>query len=591
MIVELTCGEVVTAENNNFSIRQLFGDQVLTVSQEVEISSLHPGDIVQFAAEQEPITEFQPLAQAGSAEASIYKLAGQFHCNPFFSADAQAEAQKILAEPNFEDPSLQDYREKAFCTIDGPDTRDLDQALCVERTGEGFVVLYALADAAYYVRPGTALFDEALKRGASFYLPGLMIPMLPRELCEGVISLNPKVNRRSVVFELTLDNQGQLVSTKITRALICSRERLAFSQVQDFLDGQQSLASADQQLQTSLQCFQDVGLLRLHLANEHHIARPRRTEIDVKLGDNGWVFVLLDNMRDSVELYNEQLSLLCNAAGAQLLVSGDSDQDAIQPIYKIHPEPLEVKLKGFELLLQTLVKERQLPPEIWLWHRGKTQNLADYLQSLPENGQDASVAKAIQRQAILLNNRSEFSSEPKQHYGVGADVYARFSSPMREIVGIFLHKELLEKFALQTPKSNEEKNDERLRQQIITVANRAHELQKQLTKEANRLAMDQFFEADLQFPQEQRPLHSGCLLGLSQDKLYVLLDEPTIEIKIYLQHLQTLWKIPLVIDAAQTALLHGVTKEPLMLLGDCLNIKILDRDLVKDRWIFQALRT
>ncbi len=259
-----------------------------------------------------------------------------------------------------------DYRDKAFCTIDGPDTRDLDQALYVEHTGQGFLVFYALADAAYYVRSGTALFTEALKRGTSFYLPGLMIPMLPRELCEGVISLNPKVDRRSVVFELALDVEGQLVSTKITRALIRSREQLTFSQVQDFLDDKQNLAISDLALQSSLKCFREAGLVRLHLANEHHIARPKRTEVEVKLDNSGWVFVLLVNMRDMVEAYNEQLSLLCNTAGAHLLVSGDSDHDSIQPIYKVHPEPLEEKLHAFELLLQTLVNERHLPSEIWL---------------------------------------------------------------------------------------------------------------------------------------------------------------------------------------------------------------------------------
>src|SRR5262245_54480935 len=99
-----------------------------------------------------------------------------------FPPAVEAEVDAYLAAPGLDDPALADRGAIPFVTIDGPGTRDLDQAVHVEAAGAGFRLRYAIADASYYVRPGTALFDEALRRGASFYLPGMSVPMLPRAL-------------------------------------------------------------------------------------------------------------------------------------------------------------------------------------------------------------------------------------------------------------------------------------------------------------------------------------------------------------------------------------------------------------------------
>src|SRR4029078_8753543 len=119
-----------------------------------------------------------------------------------------------------------------FVTIDGPSSKDLDQAIHVAREGDGYVVRYALADAACFVRPGTAVFAEALARGASFYFPGLSIPMLPRPLSEGIISLNPDGPRRALTFEVHLGSRGEILRTQLVHSRVRSRKKLAFGDVQ-----------------------------------------------------------------------------------------------------------------------------------------------------------------------------------------------------------------------------------------------------------------------------------------------------------------------------------------------------------------------
>lgn len=571
----------IILEQNQTALLDCVSGQILAVSS----ADFPVGSFVAFQVLDKQITAIELLATAESAAARIFAIAEDYKLDPYFPPEVLAEVAEILKNPGFDDSSLADYEDKPFCTIDGVNTRDLDQALFIDKSGKDFVVYYAIADAAYYVRPGSMLFNEALKRGASYYLPGLMIPMLPRELCEGVISLNAEVTRRAVVFELTLDETGQHQQTKITRAKIKSRAKLTFDAVQQFFDNPVQSPLHNTELAKSLLRLKKVGLLRIFLAEERKVVRYHRTEIDIAIGQDGLVFNLLDNMRNEIELCNEQLSLLCNTAGAKVLSNGDDLNKTTQAIYKIHAQPSEDKLAHFERILTRLIQLHHLNPGVWMWDQLNPEALSGYLKALPTKGDLARISQAVNRQALLTNNRAQFSEHADQHYGVGADVYARFSAPMREIVGVFLHKELLEKTRLQ-PEVQPSQEDETLRDQIILSANRAKDLQDQLTKAANKLVMDQLFMADLNLAESLRPERTGTIISLGKDKLYVLLDEPAIEIKVYIKSLEILWNTPLTIDTDQISLSRNQDQHTIASLGDGIAVKVVKHDAIKDQWVF-----
>lgn len=580
-------GEVVSNVDQSCNIFDLYTGQAYVIPNQIEHPDLSIGQIVQFVLVEGIPKEIAILAPSGSAQAQLYKIVAEKKLMPFFSSPIQAEVENILNNTGIDDPELENLEMLAFCTIDGVDTLDLDQALHVEKTQTGFTVRYAIADAAYYIKPGSALFDEALKRGTSYYLPGLMIPMLPRELCVDVISLNENVSRRAVVFEIILNHNSQHIKTHIVRARIKSRGKLSFKEVESFFDKTLKSIRNDEQLATSLTLFKEVGLLRLKLAEERNVARFHRTEINIKLGQDGFVFNLLDNVRNDVELYNEQFSLLCNIAGAKLLADKDESlANFIQPIYKVHPPPGKDKLKEFETAIRQLIQVHELDAKDWHWQHNGDLTLSEYLKNLPKTGAKSRVAQAIHRQALLMNTRSSFSEKPGRHFGVGADVYARFSAPMREIVGVFLHKELMEKVVGCNSNCSGEQ-DEMLRQQIIQAANRAKSIQRQLTNEANLLVIDQVFTADFECSEESAPLHKGTVIGLGRDKLYILLDDISIEIKLYIRPLEILWKTPLKIDLDQLSLVNSDNQERLVSLGDEVDISVVDKDQGKHRWIFQ----
>ena len=481
-------------------------------------------------------------ATAGSARAHLYGIAADHGLDPVFPDAVLTEAQALVAQPGVDDPALRDYRALRFVTIDGATSRDLDQAVHLEpeeSAGDGFLLRYALADAAYYVRPGTELFEEAVKRGASYYLPGFMIPMLPRPLSEGIISLNPDVERRALVFEMHLDAAGQCLRTEVVRAIIRSHAKLSFERAQAYLDDPVAHAFDDPAINRSLTLLARVGRLLMRDAERRDVVRYRREELGINVGAEGLTMSVHLHPRLEIERYNEQCSLLCNVEGAKLLRDGVTAAGAeIQPIYRVHPSPEPEKVRRFEALLAAMVRLHQLDATVFGWRADGDVALNDFLDGLPSDGPHARLAQAIHRQAVMVNVRSEFTEDPGQHHGVGAEVYARFSAPMREIVGVFLHKETWELLSGDVPSADVIARDEALRDRVVERSNEAKRIQGRINQLAHLYVLDQLFDNDLARPVEERTRWHGTVMGLTRDKVHVTFEEPPVDVKLYIDDLE-----------------------------------------------------
>ncbi|MBL0198473.1 MAG: RNB domain-containing ribonuclease [Myxococcales bacterium] len=220
--------------------------------------------------------------------------------NPFFPARVRREVAAIDLDRSLAERALVDLTSLPFVTIDAATSRDLDQALHVEvggGPGVAYVVRYALADAAHFVPKDSALFEEALTRGASVYLPGFSVPMLPRELSEGVVSLNPDGPRRALVFEVRVDRDGKILSTDVRRAKVRSRAKLAFPDVQALYDtGGGALSRVE--FSASLEALRGVGEVLIREAASRDVARYRRGETELQLtGPDGAELTLVDSPR------------------------------------------------------------------------------------------------------------------------------------------------------------------------------------------------------------------------------------------------------------------------------------------------------
>jgi ribonuclease R len=535
--------------------------------------------------------EVELLAAPGTARAAVWGLVARHALRVAWPAAAWAEVDRALAAPGLSDPALEDLEGVPFCTIDNADSRDLDQALHVADDGAGgHVVRYALADAAYYVRAGGALFAESLLRGASFYLPGLSVPMLPRALSEGLVSLNPEVPRRALVFTMRLDAEGRAAGTRVARARIRSRAKLSYAGVQAFYDGAPGGAIADPELRESLERLRVVGERRQALARARDVVDYERIGVGVSIDDAG-AFVLATDERMDVERHNEQLSLLCNIEGARLLAEAAGPRAGeLQAVFRVHDAPSPERLSELEDAIDAIVAMHGLDRREFAWRRrghGEREALADYLKRLPRAGRFARVREALERQVRLTNVRSLFAAHPGVHYALGVDGYARFSAPMREVAGIFTHKEALELLGLATSPEGAAA-DAATREAVIEAANRSKEVQSRLTKDAYKLAIDALLEADLRLDPAARPLRTGTVLGAAPSRVYLRLDAPAIELKVYAEDLEAAWGGPVELLQGGVGLGARAGAERLA-AGDAVTLRTqrLDRD--RDRWHFEVV--
>jgi ribonuclease R len=542
------------------------------------------------------------VARAGTARADLWAVLAEVSLDPAFPDDVLDETDALLAAPRIDDPRLVDLSGLPFVTIDGPTSRDLDQALFIERVGDGYRVHYALADAAHYVPPRSALFREALRRAASYYLPGLSVPMLPRALSEGIVSLNPGVDRRALTFSTTLDGQGRAMGTEVVRARLRSRAKLAFGDVEAFHRDPGSSPLRDSEAAESLLLLREVGRLLLRDASARHVARYARREVDIALDDEGASFTVAIEPRLETELYNEQLSLLCNAEGARLLVEGASPE--IQPIYRVHGAPDAARLAAFALLTQATVDAHGPDVRAPVFRADDPEELlADYLKRLetePPPGVAPTpahrLARALMRQAILVNAKSIFATSPSAHFGVGADVYARFSAPMREVVGVFVHKEMVELEGLRggrvaAPPVEDREVDEALRVLVVDAANRAKDTQRKVNDLVGRTVIDRLFAADVRVPQADRPRRVGTVMGIASSKVHVALDAPPIDVKIFLRDLgrarRGAW---LEVRREGAELWDTQSNERVLRLGDSIEIVCERREEAQARWVLLPAR-
>lgn len=452
-------------------------------------------------------------------------MALEFGLDDRFPEDVLSEVRNYQANPGIDDVALVDLTALPFVTIDGAGTRDLDQALHLAAESGGIRLHYAIADASYYVAPGTALFREALRRGSSFYLPRYSVPMLPRALSEGLVSLAPDANRRALVFDVRLDERATVTSFTIVRARVRSRARLTFDQVDGLFSNPADSPLAAHEAANSLALFNRLGSLLADHEERTQVVRYQRTEAGVRLARDGSVAVYRSS-RGLADLANEQLSILCNGLGARWFAGAQTD--FVEPIYRVHPTPGPERLQSFEKLVRQIVLRRALPAEPWLYECDGGLDLAAYLERLPTDGPGKRLAQALHRQAMVLNGRSSFTSAPAGHFGVGEAVYSRFTSPMREVVGIFCHKEAFERLAGRGAQPREV--DEAVRAQVIDAANRAKDLQRRLGREVGRAMSRVVLGADAAHPVQRRPRRRGTVMGISSSVVYVQLDDPPIDV-------------------------------------------------------------
>ena len=226
-----------------------------------------------------------------------------------FPADVLAAADLAAAQPRLVDHDRTDLE---LITIDPPEARDLDQALHIGRTDDGFVISYAIADVAAFVSGGDLLDHEAHRRGMTMYAPDRRIPLYPPVLSEGAASLLPDQVRPALLWTIRLDAHGQMVDADVVRARVRSREQLSYEQAQAELDGGEP--------REVLRLLAEVGIWRESRERDRGGVSLQIPDQEVRQSADGWTLGYRANL--PVEGWNAQISLLTGMAAAHLMLYG-----------------------------------------------------------------------------------------------------------------------------------------------------------------------------------------------------------------------------------------------------------------------------
>ena len=323
-----------------------------------------------------------------------------------------------------------DFRGLQIVTIDGEHARDFDDAISIERLGNGRYLLGVhIADVSHYVREGSALDEEAYERGTSVYFPERAVHMFPEALATGLCSLNPRVDRLVQSCVMEIDRRGNVVRYEFHDAVIRTTERMTYAAVNAILTDRDPETTA--RFQRLVPMFELMRELFVVLND-----RRRRLgsidfdleETELVLDEAGMVEAVIPSERNVAHRIIEEFMLLANETVAQYL-----DERDVPSLYRVHEEPDPLKVEKFEEFVSSLGYSLAAPPDgVRPRH---FQHLIERLQGKPEE-------KPVAFLMLRTMQKARYDPRNLGHFGLAFESYTHFTSPIRRYPDLVVHRML-----------------------------------------------------------------------------------------------------------------------------------------------------
>jgi ribonuclease R len=409
------------------------------------------------------------LGDARDPEVEIRVAAIQFNLPYEFSMEALAEADKVaLTVGKRELVGREDLRHLNFMTIDGETARDFDDAVAISRIDKGYRLWVAIADVAHYVPVGSVIDQEALERGTSVYFPGACLPMLPEALSNGICSLNPQVDRLVLVAELDFDTSGQRVGLRFCQAVMHSRARLTYTTVAAILVDEDPEVRAEQQsLVVDLEIMRELAELRITCRHQRGSLDFDLPEAQIHLDAQGHPENIVCTERNLAHRLIEEFMLAANEAVAAWLV-----QQREPMIFRVHEAPSEGKMAAFQEFIAYFNQGISLPVE-----GVRPKLLQEFLEQVAGQPEEHVINHVLLRSLP----RAYYSVNNLGHFGLAADNYCHFTSPIRRYPDLMVHRILKNRLAQgQSSETVNEMSLKEIAQSSSTTERRAMEAERDI---------------------------------------------------------------------------------------------------------------
>ena len=425
-----------------------------------------------------------------------------------FPNEVLQELDKIDEDFSDELKNRKDLRHLDIITIDGSDAKDLDDAVYVEKTEDGYKLFVSIADVSYYVRENTELDTEALKRGNSIYLVDRVIPMLPRKLSNNLCSLNPNEDKLTFTVEMDLDKRGKVIKNDFYKSVIKSKYRMTYENVNTILERDEE-SEEYRKLYDKYRKIDEMLKNMLELSKIIRNNKKRRGSIDfelpeikVVLDENKAVKDIVLRSRGEAERIIEDFMVIANETVAEKLF-----WEEIPAIYRVHEDPDKAKVQA---LNETLIKFGYSLKGLEEMHPGKFQNIIERTTGLPEG-------YLIHKLILRAMQRARYANKNLGHFGLASKYYLHFTSPIRRYSDLIVHRMLgrsIEKFMNEKEKAKYGANFEA----IASSISRTERVADKLEEDSVKIKLIEYMQDKI------GQVYIARLSGMNKNKIFMELE-------------------------------------------------------------------
>ncbi|NYB75481.1 ribonuclease R [Sedimentibacter hydroxybenzoicus DSM 7310] len=475
-----------------------------------------------------------------------------------FPEDVIKEAIRVSSEGIHEQEykRRKDLRDLNIITIDGEDAKDLDDAVYVEKINDDEYMLGVhIADVTHYVKEGRSLDKEALKRATSIYISDRVIPMLPKELSNGVCSLNPGEDKLTLSVEMIINKEGKVTDYKIFESILKNRYRMTYTDVSEILENNdEELSEKYKEILPMLKNMEELSLILRRKRELRGAIDFEFPETKIITDETGKATDVTKYERRVSNKIIEEFMLACNETVAEHYYWLN-----MPFVYRIHEDPDEEKMHEFSILIHNLgyalkgsneVHPRELQ-QLLLKIKGKKE------ESLINNMMLRSLRKAI------------YSPESSEHFGLAAQYYCHFTSPIRRYPDLQIHRII--KGQLNGKLSEDDYH--RLSERTAIVAEQSSKMERiadEIERDVDKIKIAEYMSDKI------GEKYSGVISGVTSFGVFVELEN-TVE---GLVHISNMVDDFYIFDNEKREL-FGQTSRKVYRIGEDVKVKVLNVSIAK----------
>jgi ribonuclease R len=364
------------------------------------------------------------LGKSGNNDVEIHSILEEYNLPYEFKSNVINESELISEVISEKEISKRlDMRDILTFTIDGETAKDLDDALSVQWVDGNIQVGVHIADVSYYVKPNSAIDDEAYKRGTSVYLVDRVVPMLPEKLSNNLCSLNPHTDKLVYSFIFTLDRNGKVINENFCRGIINSNYRLTYTEVQKVIEGGNTY---NKELKNTILDLHKYASKIRKVRSSKDSLKFRGTEVKFDLDNNGNPIGVYFTEQKESNFLIEEFMVLTNRQVCEYVT-----KKSVPTLHRTHDEPDPTKLESLKTFVESIGYKLDLSDD---------KKIKDKLNGLLAEVIGSPEENIISSLVVRCMSKANYQTKNIGHYGLGVKYYMHTTSPIRRYPDLIFHR-------------------------------------------------------------------------------------------------------------------------------------------------------